>query len=191
VLAIERERLLDRLLALKAVTDLYEARDPDFPAASVAWLEETSQALGKLRHPLASLAVAEKGRLLAAADGLREPDVRGEKTTHRQAQRAGAAVALARTEARLRDALERVNATLAGYEEQIANLVAYAASKQPLPQQGDRLREVWLREIWRALAVDGDGRTAQTQLFLASRLTWLDRLYVLGNVVDKLFDAPT
>lgn len=190
MLAIERERLLDRLLALKAVSDLYEARDPTFPGASVAWLEETAVALGKLRHPLAGFAAAEKGRLLAVADGLRDPDLHREKTTPRQAQRAGAAVALSRAEARIREALERVDATLAGYEEQLANLVAYAASKQLLPAQGDGTREAWLRGIWGALAVDGDGRTHQTRVFLASRLTWVDRLYLLGNVMDKLLDAP-
>lgn len=190
MLSVTRERVLERLLALKAVTDLYAVRDPAFASSAVDWLEGTARSLGALRHPLASLAAAEKGRVLAAADGLRDAEIRSEKTTARQAERAGAAAALARVEAHLREALDRAQATLAGYEEQMANLVAYSASKQPIPERGDRPRELWLRDVWKGLVVNGDGRANQTQLFLAARLPWVDRLYVLGDVLDKLLDEP-
>jgi hypothetical protein len=188
MLALTRERLLARLLALREVTDLYAHRDPAFGPGVMAWLEGTEAALAPLRHPLTSLAAAERGRVLAAADGLWDPAVRGERTTPREAERASAAAAALRVEEALRSALQGIETTLGALEEQMCQLVACASAREPIPLQGGRDREGWLRDVWGGLR-DGDPKLAQLHRYLATRLTWTDRLYVLGGVLDRLLSG--
>lgn len=184
--AILRERILERLLALRSITEKYAARDPSFPGAVGDWHDATARVLGELRHPLAGLAAAERGRVIAAADGLRDPDERAERTTTRRSARAVAAASLARTEQALRGELAQVEARLMALRSQIAEMVARVHAQNPIAPRGDRPREAWLRGVWRSL--NGEPKARAQQAYLAGLMPWVDRLYVLGEVLDNLME---
>ncbi len=184
MLAMTRELLLERLLTVSEVTDLYAAHDPAYVTAVLQWIDETERALTRVRNPIAGLAAAERGRVLAARDGFVDTTLCSPKTNPRKAERAAAAAALSRIEDAVRSAVVATDAALAPLLEQTAQLVAIASAQRPIPMQGSTPREEWLEAVWRELGLDGE-KTRALHCYLTARLAPVDRLYLLGNVLDN------
>ncbi len=190
MIALTKERLLERLLALPAIIEKYDVRDPAFVPDALAWLQTVETALGQIRHPLASLASAERGRVLAVLDGLRDPELKGENCSARQAERAGAAASLARVEAAMRLAVMRLDDLLNGLAQEMALLLAHVSSSRPIPLPNGEQREIWLRRVWEGLLIAGEQQSLQSHAYLSARLAWVDRLYLLDDLLGNLLGQP-
>ncbi len=73
MLVATREILLDKLLKLPALIDAYQRNDADFVRQANAWFQELEKALNQLRSPLTSLVANQRGRVVSALEGYREP----------------------------------------------------------------------------------------------------------------------
>lgn len=179
--AIRRETALRHLLELPPLISRYTAGRSAVPEV-LAWMRALEESLARLRSPLAALVAAERGSVVAVRDGLRAPDQISSKGS--RAQRAQCIAAVARIEAALRAEVERVDAQLAPLREKMVQMLAVAASQQPLAVPAPGERAPWLLQLWAELGARPE--VAALHAYLAASLAASDRIYLLGGLVDNL-----
>jgi hypothetical protein len=183
VLALTREMALSRLLEVPRLVDLQRGRDPAFPEQVLAWLGRVEEDFQRLRSPVVALVAGQRAALLAAADGLRDPQL-APGTPARKAARAATALCLGRVEAALRQTEAETQARLDQAREKLVQLLAVASAGKPLPLPEGAPREAWLARVWRELG--GNPATQSLYAYLSAALRPSDRLYLLGDVLDNL-----
>jgi hypothetical protein len=182
-----REKLVEHLQQSTNLVQLYQNRDGLFAEAVLNWLAATEETLSQLRHPLISLVAAERARILAARDGFREPSLGSARITARKAMSAIAALAIDRVQADLRGAINTVDLRLDAMREKMAQLLAVATTKTPIPMPPTDPRELWLSKVWSGLNVNGD--TQGMYRYLCAALTSSDRLQILDEVLTNLIEG--
>jgi len=176
-----RETLLAHLGELTTLADSYESGD--FAGRTTTWLRAIEESLGKLRHPQASLAAAERARISAAVD---EPPAQDEtgRRTRRKHVRWIAREALGRVEERLRHEVLAIDERFGEMRDKLAQAVALAHAQSPLPQPSTRSHEAWLRRSWchcREVT-----NVAPLLLSLEAALKPTDRLNLLDDVLSNM-----
>jgi hypothetical protein len=180
-----RQELLEHLAQLPSVLDLYRDASPSFILEAVAWLASMEATLLRFRSPKASLIAAERGLILATADGYRDPQVAGGgQGSSRRGARATAVVSLGRAEAAVRSQIEAINEQLDAMKVKLAQLLVIASSVRPLPMPGSEAHTQWLTNVWAGLAVSEE--TRRMQAFIATSLATVDRLYLLDELLLNL-----
>ncbi|MDF1800190.1 MAG: hypothetical protein P1V81_13505 [Planctomycetota bacterium] len=176
-----RETLLGHLQEITTLADGYAGGD--FAGGTMAWLKAVEDSLGKLRHPQASLAAAERARVAAAGD---EPSDAAEpcRRSRRKHARWVAREALGRVEERLREEVLAIDARFAELRDKLAQAVAMAHAQDPLPLPPTQPREAWLRAAWRHCR--GVANVAPLLLSLEAALKPMDRLNLLDDVLNNV-----
>ncbi|BDV41898.1 hypothetical protein GURASL_08210 [Geotalea uraniireducens] len=187
MLLYTRERLLAHLQDTGSLIDLYQHRDPRFSERVVAWLGDLEQSLAQLRLPLVALVAAERGRILAAADGYRESAVGGERLSTRRVTLAVASLALDRVQNEVRRVIADIDAKFDTWREKMAQFLAIATTKAPIPLPPTEPRDAWLATVWAGLNVNGEVQGMYRYLGAALRPT--DRLHLLDEVIGNLLDS--
>jgi hypothetical protein len=187
VLAYTREKLMESLLEVSALINLYQGQDAAFLPRTLQWMNDTEAALKQLRSPLSAMCASERGQLLAAIDGFRETDLNAREGSPRKAARAMCALCLGRVEASLRQRVSELDAQLSTAAEKMAQLLALASTRAPLPLPPTEPPSQWLTQVWQHL-----GSVAETRhlhAYLSSLLSADDRQYLLGQATDHLLAA--
>ncbi len=174
--AIIRETLASALLKLPALVDTYQQRDPLFAAQAIHWLGELEKAMQQLRLPLAAM--------LAVNDGYRDPLLPGERLPSRKAQAATASLALNHAQDEARRLIAGIDAQFDLWREKLAQFLAIATQKTPIPLPPTEPREAWLATVWRQLDVNGD--TQGMYRYLNAAMPASDRLYLLNELLTNL-----
>jgi len=187
MLAYTREKLLEHLRETTLLVDLYQRREPSFPAAVVAWLVKVEETLLQLRLPLSSLVAAERARILAVGDGYRDPVLVSERITPRKATLAVASIALGRVQDELRRKVAEIDSQFDAWREKMAQLLAIATTKSPIPLPPTEPRDVWLAAVWKALDVNGEVQGMYR--YLGTALQQSDRLFLLDELLGNLLNA--
>ncbi len=184
MLAYTREKLLVHLQETSGFTRLYQQQDPLFAERVLDWMEAVEQTLLQLRRPAASLVSAQRGRVLAAADGYRMPGLENEKLSARKAKRIVTALALEDVQAELRAIISDIDAKFDTWREKIVQLLAVATTQVPVPLPPTAPREAWLAGIWQSMNINGDTRNMYNYLNLA--MAPADRFYLLDAILANL-----
>ncbi len=182
--AIIRETLASALLKLPALVDAYQQRDPLFATQAIHWLGELEKAMQQLRLPLAAMLAGERAKVLAVNDGYRDPLLPGERLSSRKAQAATASLALNRAQDEARRLIAGIDAQFDLWREKLAQFLAIATQKTPIPLPPTEPREAWLAAVWRQLDVNGD--TQGMYRYLNAALPASDRLYLLNELLTNL-----
>ena len=103
--AVLRERLLERLLLLPGLIDLYVQQQGSFVEQCLQWLKQSETALEPMRSPLVSRLATLRVQLMAMEDGLLCEQVESSARSSRKSRRALAAYVLQSAELALRDEL--------------------------------------------------------------------------------------
>lgn len=183
MLTIVSVKLKERLAILSALTDLEARSDPTFPERVLVWLDETEKALQQLRRPEAATLAALRGKLLASRDGFRDSEVRGDLTP-RKALRAAATIYMAQAEARLRDALQQIEAHLQPLRAQLLQLVSAGYLLGVIASRGSATHEQWLSRTWSQLG--NSDKLRGVHVYLSAALPSTDRLYLLDELLTNL-----
>ncbi len=185
MLAQTRERLLDQLERVPDLTDAYAGFDPRYAQRVIDWLSGVEKTLAVVRSPLTSLVATQRSGILLVEDGGPSPEMSGRSTSRSKSKRVAASLAMARTEAALRDAITRIDEQFDVAREKLAQLLAVASSARPIPLPASERDDAWLDEVWRSLSV---GKETQSMFsYLGARLARSDRRYLLGQVLENLF----
>ena len=187
MLAYTREKLLDHLQETSHLIDLYQQHEASFVAEVVAWMGRVEESLGQLRLPLSSLVAAERARILAVGDGYRDPALVGERLTARMAARAVASLGLARVQDELRRKVAAIDSQFDAWREKMAQLLAIASVKAPIPLPPSEPREAWLAMVWKGLDVGGEVQGMYR--YLGSAMAQGDRTFLLDEVLGNLIEA--
>ncbi len=190
MLAVTRELVLGHLAELSTLVNKYGDRQA-YVQEVLAWCMRVEQSLGRVRSPLASLVAAERGRILATPDGLRDPEVKDE-SNKRKVTGAMAAVALGRVEGALRGKVAEIDAHFDSLREKLASFLGAVSVKQPipLPPPVGHEREAWIRRVWSSLGSHAETRALYS--YLNAAMAPQDRIYLLDDVLTHLIegDAP-
>lgn len=178
-----RETLQRQLAQVPSIIDLYAKGEPTLVDRTARWLQETESALTRLRRPEAALMATLRGRLIAAKDGFRDPEVGGEMTP-RKVVRAAAAYYLSKAESVLRERIALIDAQLDPIRNQMAQLISACHVTQPIPLVPTDSREQWLRSIWTTL--QNNEATRPWHVLLTTTLGLTDRLYLLDELLMNL-----
>ncbi len=183
MLSVVREQLNEHLLRLPAVIDLYAANDASFIARAHDWIRDTEQRLQALRSPRASLLAAERGKLVAANEA--RPDGAGRATTRKHARNVASEV-LSVCEASVREAIADADRRLDDARTRMAQLIAVASSKQPIPLPPTEPRTAWLSKIWTSMAQVPEA--AGMVAFIGTTMRRVDVLYLLDDLLSNLLE---
>lgn len=186
MLAYTREKILGHLQETPGLTDLYQRHEPSFPSAVVAWLAGVEDSLSQLRLPLASLVAAERGRILAAGDGFRDPAI-PERMTPRKATVAVAALSIGRVQEELRRKVAEIDGKFDAWREKMAQLLAVATAAAPIPLPPTDPRDIWLATVWKGL--NANGETQGMYRYLGAAMQPNDRLFILDELLGNLLNA--
>lgn len=187
MLAYTRETLLGHLQQTSRLVDLYQQHEASFVAEVVAWMACVEESLGQLRLPLVSLVAAERARILSVGDGYRDPALVGERLTARMASRAVASLALTRVQEELRRKVTAIDAQFDAWREKMAQLLAIASVKAPIPLPPSEPHDAWLTTVWKGLDVNGEVQGMYR--YLGAAMASGDRMYLLDEVLGKLIEA--
>jgi hypothetical protein len=188
VQTVLRQELLEHLARLPAVFELYRNADPRFMPEAVAWLSAIEATLLRFRSPKASQLAAERGLILAAADGYRDPQVASaSQAASRRGASATTALCLGRAEAAVRLHVEAISEQLDAMKVKMAQLLAIGSSARAIPMPRGEPRTAWLSQVWAGLVVNEE--TQRMHMFLAASLATVDRLYLLDELLSNLLTS--
>ncbi len=176
-----RETLIGHLREISTLANGYDGGD--FAAGTMDWLQSIEESLGKLRHPQASLAAAERARIRPADDEPQE-DSSTSRRSRRKHARWVAREALGKVEERLREEVLSIDERFAELRDKLAQAVAMAHAQSPLPLPPTQPHEAWLRTAWRHCR--GVANVAPLLLSLEAALKPMDRLNLLDDVLANL-----
>lgn len=183
---VQREQLLEHLERVSELANLYATSDARFVDRTVEWLKEAEETFQRFRIPSASMAASERGKILSVRDGNIDAAVVDPKTPRRKALRVVACAALVRVEQEARNHVEKIDRDLDVFRDKIAQLLALASQRSPIPMPGAERREAWLARIWKSLE---GGETGGMYNFVNASLPLVDRLYLLDEIVGNLLAA--
>lgn len=186
MLTMERELLLEHMARVTSLMDLYERGDASFVEHSMHWLREMEKLLQRFRSPEVSLLATLRGRIMAARDGYREPEI-DDKVSNRKMVRATVADCIAKADEAIRKRLHAINCELDGMSAKMYQLIALASAVRPINVTPKGNRETWLFTIWQGLGVDGP--TNQLKGYLSASLALGDRLYLLDDIMRRFMEA--
>ena len=187
MLAYTREKILGHLQETSRLINLYQQRDASFTPEVVAWMVRVEESLCQLRLPLTSLVAAERARILSVADGYRDPSLATERLTYRGASRAVASLSLTRVQEELRRKVAGIDSLFDAWHEKMAQLLAIASVKAPIPLPPTDPRDAWLATVWKGLNVNGEVQGMYR--YLGSAMAPSDRIFLLDEVLTNLIDA--
>ncbi len=188
MLAITRYQLLEHLSELPAIVDGYARREL-FVQHVLEWMSRTEGSLQQLRNPLASQFAAERARILAVSDGLRQNGLTTERISKRKAERAITALALNRVEESLRNEVHAIDRKLEDMREKMASFVAAVSVRIPISAPPPEPRQEWLRHSWQRFGELEE--TRKLYVYLNASLSPSDRLFLLEEIVQDLVgDGP-
>ncbi|MFW6315313.1 MAG: hypothetical protein ACOC0S_06995 [Desulfohalobiaceae bacterium] len=183
--ALTREKLLAELSKVHEIVNHYQSGSRQFADLTLKWLQEVEQCLQQLRNPAAAAVTAAKARLLAVSDGHREPSLAASSSSSRKAGNATAALVLNHMVELLQGIIADIDAKLDSHREKIAQLLALASSKNPIPLPQNETRRTWLQQVWKSLGSYQE--TLSMYLYLQASLSASDRRYILEEMLDRLF----
>ena len=151
MLFLTRERLKQQLQQVGHLTDLYQSRDANFTERVIQWLAKVEENLQQLRNPLSSFIATERARILASLDGHRDPQLNDNKTSRSKASAATASLVLNQVVTRLLTVIQQIDDKFDAWREKMAQLLALASMKNPIPLPPTEPRQAWLQKVWRQM----------------------------------------
>lgn len=185
MLAYTRERLSTQLLGITPLVDLYQQRDPRFPGQVISWLAAMEKSLAPLRLPLVSMVASERARLIAAQEGFRDPAILNDRpVSARKKVSATAFLSLSHVQTAIAKIIADIDSRFDLWREKMAQLLAVATMKAPIPLPPTEPRDVWVAKVWSGLNIDGEVQGMYR--YLAAAMQPSDRLHLLDEVLTNL-----
>lgn len=178
-----REMMMESLLAIPPLVDLYARKDPAFVQQVMDWMSRTEKHLSSLRHPLTATMATERGRILAALDGHRPPEAEPGLSARKLA-RATASTSLETCERKLHEAVQAIDMRLQVMREKLVQLLAVSSAHSPIPLPPTEPRSTWLAGVWKRLRTSAE--TQSLQRYIEGSLDPTDRLHLLDEVLRNL-----
>ena len=175
--------MVDYLLELPGLIDQYSQKDPKFLDSSLSWLSGLEQDLLKLRHPISGFVATERGKIFAVDDGFIDPNIVESSRSKRKKERATVALVLGKVQEALRAVLEDIDEKFTVYRDKMAQLIALATQRDPLPAPIEP-QEEWLKKVWEFLSKNEESKALYT--YLNTALTSMDRNYILQSILEHL-----
>lgn len=188
MLALTRETLLNRLELLPGLMDAYQQRSFSFPEEAIIWLAETENALMRLRHPLVGLLASERAKIAASQDGVIDTEIRIERLSKTKCRMGTAVVCLNRAQKSMTESIAVIDKQLGSWKEKMAQFLAVATTKQPIPLPPTEPKRSWLLSIWSGFEINGEIQGMYQ--YLNTTMDISDRLFILEELIDNL-TAPT
>ena len=183
MLVATREILLEKLLQLPALIDAYQRNDADFVQQVNSWFQELERALSQLRSPLASLVANQRGRIISALDGYREPALANGKMSRRKAANITTSLALSEVETALVKLLQDIDEKFDLWREKMAQYISVASAVIPIPLPPTEPRQNWLKDIWTSWKALDETRAMYN--YLNTAIAPNDRLHLLGELLEN------
>lgn len=185
--AYTREQLMIHLLETPEIFRLYQAHDPLFAERVVAWLTRTEETLTKLRLPAAGRLAAERGCIVAATEGWRDPALGSERISARRAVQLTAVLALERAQGELARLIGEIDSKFDTWREKMAQFLAVATASKPIALPPTEPREVWLASVWSSLRPTDETRSMYN--YLNTVMPPSDRHYLLQGLLANLVET--
>ncbi|WP_419812749.1 hypothetical protein [Bacterioplanoides sp.] len=182
--SVIRERILEQLSAIPALVDAYHQKHSGFSDNCIDWLRRAEQALASFRLPLTSQLAGLRGAMVAATDGLSEPDSGAKRS--RKLRSAQVMLLLQQAEEVLRRHCDQIDQEFEEHKEKLSQLLAVASAKQPLPAT-DQINQAYLNRIWQQVKHTQDNSTLAH--YITARLNDTDRSYLLVDIVSNLLNS--
>jgi hypothetical protein len=178
-----REILLEKLLKLPALIDAYQRNDVGFVERSNHWLQELEQSLNQLRNPLTSKVANERGRVISALEGYRDPALNGGRVSRRKAVNVTTSLALSEVETVLVAQIQDIDGKFDLWREKLAQFISVASGMVPIPLPPTDPRQDWLKQIWANWKTIEETRAMFN--YLNTVMSPSDRLQLLGELLDN------
>lgn len=184
MISIHREMILELLLDLPILLDLYEDVDPRFGAAVLKWLHKGEQNLARLRSPLVGSLSAQRGKVLALQDGIMPDGCEIDRRNRRKRIRAGTALVLHDVESALNKIVVEIDENLKIYRDKMAQLIAVVSATNVIPLPPTEPRNLWLEKVWQS--IEPTPETQHMLGYLNASLSKTDLNYLLDEVLGNL-----
>jgi len=183
MLVATREIIVDKLLELPALMDLYQKGEVSFSVRAMSWLQDVEDALSRLRSPLTSLVARERARIIAAADGFRDP-LNGEgRLSRRKSLNVTASLALADVEQGLVARVHSIDQKFDIWRDKLAQFISVASNIMPIPLPMTEPRQVWLANLWKDWQQIEETRAMHS--YLNTVMAKADRLHLFGELLEN------
>lgn len=181
VQSVLREMVTEQLLAATKLDQKNQARD--YQSEVLDWLDNTGEALKRLRHPLAGMVAAKSALVTAASQGYR-PDGVAEQTSRRNAVRVTCALIVDEITAELASIVSDTDKFFTEMADRMAQLLAVATPEAPIPLPPTEPRSAWLDKVW--LTLGQNSATGSMHAYLGARLSRTDRHYLLDDLIGNM-----
>ena len=186
MLAYTRERILQHLAELPSLINLYQTHDPDFIPNAVIWLSQVEGTLLQLRLPAVSSIAAGRARIIAALDGYYDGQLSSEKMSRRKASMLITSLVLSQAQDQLYKAISDIDVKFELWREKLAQFLAVASIKKPIPLPITEPRDVWLKNVW--IGFDLGDETQGMYRYINAVTQLADRLFLLGELINNSFN---
>ncbi len=184
MLAYTREKLLDKLQLTPAILDLYQQQNPSFASEVLSWLSSVEEVMSRLRLSQASQITVEKGKVLAVMAGIPDQSFAVHRLSQRKLVQASALFSLGRAQEAVQQKIQNIDQQFEIWREKMAQYLAIATSRVPIPLPPSEPREAWLKSVWSLLNINGE--TQNMYRYLNTALQPADRNYLLSQLLDNL-----
>jgi len=184
--SVLKEKLLAHLDQVSSLSNEYASSDPNYVEHIVTWLKDLEQILQQFRSPIASRISTERTKVLAIKDGRIDSTLVDPSVPRRKAQRIVASSCLGRVVETVSERVEEIDRDFDQMREKIAQLLAIASTRAPIPMPPPTNREAWLIKVWKSLA---GGETQSMYSYINTTLPMVDRLYILDRLLDNLLES--
>lgn len=182
--SIIREKIAEQLSQYAKLIDLYNNQDSQFAAQTYLWVLQSERQLESFRIAEVSRLATLRGLMQATDDGYLDPSFSAlASRSQRKQKRATLMLLLQQAEEILRHKLEAIDASFSELREKMAQMLAIASSKQPLPAP-EVMSTEYLDGIWQQAKAGQDNTTLA--YYLQTRLVETDRRYLLQDLVLQL-----
>lgn len=183
MLAYTRERILQHLGDVPSLINLYQQHDPDFIQRTIVWLSQVEGTLLQLRLPPVSSIAAGRARIVACLDGYYDGQLGNEKLSRRKASMLVTSLVVGQAQEQLSKIVVDIDAKFDVWREKMAQFLAVASVKKPIPLPITEPRDVWLKNVWKDLDLGDETQSMYRYINAITQLT--DRLYLLGELIDN------
>ena len=181
---LTREMLLTRLDGFEQLVGVFKLRPLEFIPACSSWLTHLEQDLGRLRHPLKSLASVARGRVAALELGHVDAARSTLKQSRRKLAAAQAMQIAAECEQAIREAILDIDRRTAIWREKMVQFVAVATARAALPLPATEPRAQWLQRAWQSLQVTPE--TINMFSYLNTALSAAERRHLFDEIVQNV-----
>ncbi len=183
MLVATREIIIEKLLSLSKLIDLYQSGEVGFAEKTIVWLKDTEDSLSRLRSPLTSQASRQRSRVVAAVDGFRENGLSEGRISRRKAINITASLALSELEETLVQQLQSIDQKFDLWRDKLAQFISVASNKMPIPLPATNPRQDWLATIWQQWESIEETRAMHS--YLSTVMTKHDRLHLFGELIEN------